>query len=418
MWSRLQAEWASFERRQRWFVLFAMLAGFLIAAEYGITRPASNALFLTHFSAQWFPYIWLATVPLNLLTVALYNRFLPRYGPWKTFVAITAVVIGVNLAAGLVGASFPWVLFFQSAWRDVYVLLMFKQLWSMIHATIPSDRAKYLYGLIFAMGTLGSVTASLVPGFFAVRLGSEQLFYFTLPLYVFLALAYRQANQRSPLNLDSYHQNPTPQQGKASEGFSMIFRSRYLLAVLAIVVLMQVSVGLVEYQFNLSLEREILDKDLRTEYLGRLLSLTNILSGLLQLVGSYLMIQWLGVRKSHIAVPLGLLATSAACLISPSFGLLSFSFLLIKGVDYSLFGVIREMLYIPLQFDEKFRAKAVIDVFAYRTSKAVVSLFVLILQLGWGAQIIPAVRGLSLAIFCVWIGVVWISLQIPRTVKG
>ena len=35
------------------------------------------------------------------------------------------------------------------------------------------------------------------------------------------------------------------------------------------------------------------------------------------------------------------------------------------------------MLYVPLQPDEKYRAKAIIDVFAYRTSKAFASLLIL-----------------------------------------
>jgi ATP/ADP translocase len=46
-----------------------------------------------------------------------------------------------------------------------------------------------------------------------------------------------------------------------------------------------------------------------------------------------------------------------------------------RSIFLSLFGVIREMLYVPLQLDEKFRAKAIIDVFAYRTSKALDILF-------------------------------------------
>ncbi len=71
-------------------------------------------------------------------------------------------------------------------------------------------------------------------------------------------------------------------------------------------------------------------------------------------------------------------------------------------MDYSIFGIIKEMLYIPLRVEEKFKAKAVIDVFAYRTSKAVASLLILFLQgISWIA-LSTLLSYAVLAIFCVW----------------
>ena len=64
----------------------------------------------------------------------------------------------------------------------------------------------------------------------------------------------------------------------------------------------------------------------------------------------------------------------------PSFMMMCVAFGSVKAMDYSIFGIIKEMLYIPLKVDEKFKAKAIIDVFAYRSSKALASLFILILQ--------------------------------------
>ena len=57
----------------------------------------------------------------------------------------------------------------------------------------------------------------------------------------------------------------------------------------------------------------------------------------------------------------------------PSFAMTAFAYSLTKSIDYSIFGVLREMLFLPLKLDEKYRAKAVIDVFAHRTSKALAS---------------------------------------------
>lgn len=404
------SELAAFSRQQRFFIFFSMVVGFLISAEYAITRPASSAIFLSLFSSKAIPWIWLISVPFNLLIVYLYNRFLPKIGPLKMLATVGTVTVAVNFISAFSISLLPQFIFIQFIWKDIYILLMFKQLWSMIHSTIASGRAKYLYGFIFSMGTLGAITGSLIPSFFAVDLGSERLFLFTLPIYIILYLSYCSAFRRSSLDSGSFSSNLTldPRSG---EGFSMIRRSGFLIAVMTLVVFMQVSVGLMDYQFNIHLEANIFDKDLRTEYCGRLVGATNILSGLFQLLGGFLMVHFLGLRGSHLFIPFVLLSNAVFCWIIPSFAVISFSYAFLKSIDFSLFGVIREMLYIPLKLDEKFRAKAIIDVFAYRSSKALVSLCMLVLQFIAGARLLQIASFLSIAVFLAWIALIMVFFK-------
>ncbi len=403
MSSVLKNEIASLTRREKFFILFCMICCMSIAAEYGITRPASNALFLTAFSSKAYPYVWLATVPLNLLVVYLYNRYLPRIGPLKMMLTLGTATAVINTSCGFLLTSFPHLVFFHFAWKDIYILIMFKQLWSMIHSTIAASRAKIIYGVIFGMGTIGSVLSSLIPGVFAVRIGSEQLFFFTLPVYVVMIGSYALAFHRSGVKETRFESDLSK---NSNEGFSLIRRSPFLIAVLLLVVFMQVSVALAEYQFNAHLELNILQKDLRTEYCGRLIGLTNLLSAALQFLGAFLMVHLLGVKRSHLFIPVLLCLAVLSSWAIPSFAAASLCFVFIKSVDFSLFGIIREMLYIPLKLDEKFRAKAVIDVFAYRTSKALVSLAIIALQGLAGAYLLSWISVFSIAIFATWMAVV------------
>jgi ATP/ADP translocase len=50
------------------------------------------------------------------------------------------------------------------------------------------------------------------------------------------------------------------------------------------------------------------------------------------------------------------------------------AFTLFKAIDYSTFRAAKEILYIPLSFDARYRAKEVIDVFGYRFGKGGTSL--------------------------------------------
>ena len=168
-----------FSREEILFLLCAMAYGFLISLEYGITRPAGNCVFLSLYGSSFFPYAWVATVPINFYLVGLYNRYLPKWGCLKTFSFIVFFVIAINTLCAFYLKEMPALSFFQYIWKDIYILLMFKQLWSLIHSTVSTERAKFFYGLIFGAGGIGSIIGSIVPGFFAVMLGSVKLFLFT-----------------------------------------------------------------------------------------------------------------------------------------------------------------------------------------------------------------------------------------------
>ncbi len=396
--------------KEKWFVFFAMLSAMTICGEYAITRPTSNALFLTLFSAKGYPWVWLATVPLNLGVIYLYNRFLPKIGPLKILWTFAIVTAGINALAGVLFTKAPLFIFFQYAWKDIYVLLMLKQLWSMIHSTIPSSRAKYLYGCIYGVGTIGAISGSLIPGFLATYLGSEKILYLTIPVYLLLLFAYTMAFNRSGVNESTFTKDLTPDP-RPREALSLIRRSPVLIAVLLLVVFMQVSVGLMEYQFNAHLELNILEKDLRTAYCGKLGGLVNIASLAFQFLGGFLMIRFMGLRGSHFLVPILLCTSALSAMALPTFAILSASYVFLKAVDFSLFGVIREMLYVPLQLDAKFRAKAIIDVFAYRTSKALVSLGLLLLQIVAGSYLLQLTSYISIAVFIGWLATVAILFR-------
>ncbi len=404
----LKREFGSFARGERLFCLFSMLSCFSIALEYAITRPASHALFLSTFSSKAVPYLWLAVVPVNFALIYLYNRFLPRLGSLKMWGIVSASVLIVNLMAAQLLPIFPKYIFFQCVWKDIYILLMFKQLWSMIHCTIPQQRAKYLYGVIFASGTLGSCLGSCVPGFMAIPLGSENLFYLTLPIYLILFACYRGAFKRS---------KPWEKKEEKPSGLTSVFKNRFLIAILLLVVFMQISSGFMEYRFNIHLEETILDKDVRTAVCAKLFGLMNMFSLSVQAIGSFFLIHAIGLKRVHFLIPLVLLGSTLSSWMMPGFMLISFSYVFLKSIDFSLFSVGREMLYIPFGFDEKFRAKAVIDVFAYRTAKALVSLIILGMQGLVGSSLLKVVTYLSFAIFIGWMFVVAFMLRQDVPVK-
>ena len=397
-------ELRSYSLHEKLFLLFVMGCSFCITAEFSVTRPISNSVFIKHFSASFIPYAWLASMPLNLLIVSLYNRFLPALGCLKTALSIVCLTIVINVFGVFLLHSHKEFSFFHSVWKDTYILLMFQQLWSVIHSTIPKHRAKYLYGMIYGIGGLGSVLGSCIPGFWAHKVGSENLLYFSLVIYGCFALFYKLAlDVRAILEKQSGLEPIHIKKDSVGGGFELIKNSKTLQFILLIVIFMQLSTTFVEFQFNMHLQKHLTDTDYRTEYLAKLFGLIHFFNIFLQFFGAYLLIKFLGLKRSHIFIPVIFMFNTLTFIFFPVFQFITLSFSTIKACDYSVFTILKEMLYLPLKTEEKFKAKAVIDVFAFRSSKALGSFAIIVMQWLNMTMINQVISWSLLVIFSLWI---------------
>jgi len=411
-WRKIKDEILQMTKTQKIFIFCAMICGFCITADYGIVRPVSNSIFLTQHGTDFFPYAWLAIVPLNFLLIELYNRYLAKLGVKRMFLAIILLIAFVNTFCAITITKLPFVAFFFYIWKEIYIMLLFQQLWSVVHTTIHLSQAKFLYGLIFAVGGLGGIFGSILPGFFATSIGSPNLIFATLPLLSMLSCAFIYMLRRSQVQKEeSTDQKPIR---NFMQGVTAIRNSKYLSFILFIVILMQVVTTLIYYQFNSMLETTISEQDIRTEYSGKIFGIANFLTVILQLFGSFLLLHFFGLKRSHLLLPVILCFNALGSLVVPSFAMISAAFITIKAFDFSLFGILKEMLYIPLKQEEKFQAKAIIDVFAYRSAKAVASGLILLLQWLGFVKMIDCMTWGSLFLLIVWAFVVYKMFQLKE----
>lgn len=364
------------------FVVLAMCAGFCITLDASIVKPVSNSFFISSYGTSLFPYAWLFALPINLLLVTIYNKFLARVGCFKVmWMTVTMIILGGILSASCI-ATVSWVPFFLYIWKDIYVLLMFQQLWSVIHVTIPEKQSKWCYGLLFGFGGIGSVVGSFISGHFSVQLGSQKLLLYSIPVYIAFGLIYSAAlyvrnKMGNRENLQILHKDCGEK--KLVDGFQLVRNSRQLRFILAIVVCMQVAATLMELQFSLFL-KQIPSTDQMTAFSGKLFTFINGMVLFLQFFGSTLLLNIFRLRTIHFSMPVIFLSNAFLFLLFPHFSMFIYTFAIVKSFDYSIFNIAKESLYSPLAMREKFQAKAVIDVFAYRSARGIASILVLLLQ--------------------------------------
>ena len=81
------------------------------------------------------------------------------------------------------------------------------------------------------------------------------------------------------------------------------------------------------------------------------------------------MLSYISLKFIHRGIPIVHVATAAALILRPSLFTGSLAYIVFKSLDYSIFRAGKEIFYIPLSFDSRYRAKEVIDSFGYRMSK-------------------------------------------------
>lgn len=403
MLKRFKQELDKFSTTERLFIIGAMLCGFFISADYSIIRPVSNSLFITKYGTHFFPYAWMISIPLNLLLVGWYNKYLPKLGCLKTYLIVASSIVAINYSCALFIKQFSFLIFFLYIWKDIYIMFMFQQLWSVIHLTVSLKRAHYLYGIFLGAGGLGSVLGSLLPGFFAVKMGSESLLYMTLPLYLCLTVAFILTLKQSRHGLSLQLEEKRGAKDALLHSIKLIINSKVLVFISLSVLFMQLSSTLIDYQFNTFLEQVIIGKDLKTQYIGRVFGIGLGISICMQFFGSYFLMQIMGINRLHIGFPVLLSLMSILSFLFPGFAITTVIFITLKACDFSLFTVIKETLYIPLNSDQKFRAKAFIDVFLYRFAKVFASLIILSLQIALTSYLLPVLHWISICIFLSWI---------------
>ncbi len=155
-------------------------------------------------------------------------------------------------------------------------------------------------------------------------------------------------------------------------GWAVLKRSRYLVLMLGLIAVVQLTVNLIDYQYNVVLREAYPVDDVRAAVDANVHWVINATAfGLQALAGPIL--GWMGARAVLLLIPALLAGAVATFAVAPGFLTMAVAKVGSKAMDYSLFRVGKEILYLPLSHEEKTRGKAFVDMMTYRLAKAGVS---------------------------------------------
>ena len=250
------------------------------------------------------------------------------------------------------------------ALREAYIVIIIEQYWSFINSTLNEGHARKFNGPICGIGSLGAIAGGLMVGRLAMPLGSEALLLFAaaslLPAAFCSELSYHLGGEPAPSEKE-YE--------RKSLALSLFVESSYLRRIGLLIVLTQIISTVLDLRFFGLIEQVLPIRDVRTAYIGNFYAMLNTTAFVLQFVAAPLLLHYISLRFIHPAIPIVHIATATVIIFRQSLFTGGLAYLTFKALDYSVFRAGKEIFYIPLSFDSRYRAKEVIDSFGYRASK-------------------------------------------------
>jgi AAA family ATP:ADP antiporter len=344
-------------------------AAMFLLCGYEFVRSASTSLYLEAYGSNRLAFVMFAVPFGTFAMLYVYGCILSWVGPRRALF-ITSILSGLGIAACYAairaGSHFATAILYVL--REAYIVLLVEQYWSFINSTLRSGQARWLNGPICGIASLGAISGGFLVGGLAQKVGSEQLLLFAaaslVPAGLLAAFAFRFGGEPRPAETETHG---------GQLALRLFFGNRILIFLFLLIVCTQAVSTVLDLRFNGILAQAMPAKDARTAFSGNFFGVLNIAAFLMQFVATPLLLRFCSLRHVHTAIPLVHICACALLAAHPSLFTSGLAFLLFKTLDYSLFRAGKEVLYIPLSFDARYRAKQVIDAFGYRASKGAMS---------------------------------------------
>lgn len=387
--------------------LMATAALFTLAG-YEFIRSSSTVLFKAAYGANNLPLVMAAMPVVVFGGVALYGWILSRFGPRRTLLITTlgsAMMILCCYLVLLTGSrEITPVLFL---FKEFYIVLLIEQYWSYINSSLQPETAKKINGPITGIAGIGGAAGGWLVGISAESFGTE-----TMVLCSAFALLPAAWLSNQTYRAFGEPEVPSREESHGHLALSVFRENPVLISLIAIVLSSQVVAAVLDFKFQSLLSMEFAGKpDQETAFQGWFWGTLNTSVLILQFIVAPLLLSFLSIRLVHLMMPLIHLGAITVAILEPSLLTVGVAFFLFKAFDYSIFRAAKEVLYVPLGFDERYRAKEVIDVFGYRTGKGGSSVIIVLLQrLGIAMTNYYLVVGFAMTLL-------WLALVIPLTRK-
>jgi ATP/ADP translocase/HEAT repeat protein len=406
--------------------VFLFLYFFFITSPYYIIKSLRNASYLSKLGDEKLPLAYFLTAVLMGFIVTFHSRLQVRLPRSRLIIFSLAFFFSnIILFWWLFIQGWKWVPVAFWVWANIFAIVLVTQFWILVNDVFNPREAKRMIGFIGSGAQLGAILGGTLAGVLASR--APRLL---LPLAAgMLGLGtlvvsgiFRWQRQKTE-NIDSEARNREAASTKVGfrDAFETTRQSPYLLILGGIMMATLVVSTLIDWQFNSIVSTSYKGENKLISFYGYFNAGSMFFAFLFQLLLTTPIIKAFRIRGALLLYPLilflgtggiGMAALAGVIPILPA--------ILIKASDkslaYSLNQSVRELLYIPISPEQKYKSKIFIDMFLNRFAKGLGAVILAVLlwlvpktagTQGWEG----AARYISISLIVLIIIAVWVFLN-------
>jgi AAA family ATP:ADP antiporter len=324
---------------------------------------------------------WLFTGTLLAMTAAIplfgwvSSRFPRRqFLPYVYIFFIVLLLLFYSLMGGHVAPVYIARTFF--IWASVFNLFVVSVFWSFMTDLYSNAQASRLFGFIAAGGTVGALTGPVLTAILAQPIGTRNLLLVSALFLGWAIVCIFKLSAWSASNSTGI--DPTadePEQdvigGSIWAGIRIVIRSPYLLGICMLMLLFTTLATFLYFMQAQIIRDAFVDSAQRTVIFAYIDLAVNTLTLVLQVFLTGRLIKWFGLATVLAIIPVLLAIGFTLLSVSPVLTVLLVVQVIRRAGNYAVMRPAREMLYVVLSREEKYKAKNIIDTVVYRGGDAV-----------------------------------------------
>ena len=352
------------------FAYFAVLMG-----SYFIVRPVRDAMG-TVYGVGNLQELYTGTFAASFLLAPAYAYLASRirlatFLPWVYgFIAVTMVAF-FGLFETVEQQQDRWVAALFFVWVSTFNVLIISVFWSLMADTFSRSQAKRLFGFIAAGGTVGTIAGPALAALLVNEVGTNTLMLISAGGFVATAWLVRvlEKEKRRLGQIEGAGQRTTLDRtlgGNPVEGFTLLFKSPYLLMIALFILLMTTISTIIYFQLGDLITKAFPSREARTQAYAMIDLAVNGSTVFLQLFGTGRLIEKYGVTVGLLLNPAIMVFAFLAVAFSPVLLVLGSIQVVRRFAEYAVAKPSREMLFTVVDQESKYKAKNVIDTVVYR----------------------------------------------------
>lgn len=378
---------------------------FILMAGYFLLRPMRDSMASDWTDAE-VSWLWTLNFFISTVIVAIYGLFVSKLDFKKLVPGIYLFFAASFIIFYLIAGSSSDTVFVNKSfyvWISVYALFNVSVFWSFMADTFNKDQAARLFSVFAAGASLGATAGGFMSAVLSQTIGERPMVLITavmlfciIPIILFLHKQKESDLGNADLVVDAAK---TKIGGNPIGGFKTFFTNPYILGIGCFIIL-YTGLGSFVYFFQKNLLADFASAD-RTAIYGIRDGLTNMITFVLAFVVTGRIVPKLGMPVALALVPflmiigMGILALSPVWLIAVAVWVAS------RAGNYGLTRPAREMLFTQVSREDRFKAKPVIDIVAYRGGDVMMAWLFTFLTSGIGLGL-AMVAAVGAGIMAVW----------------